>query len=95
MSKGIQKHQELDPELAALFEETTVHEPEVQARPKAPSGVTPAVSSEEEDPLLVLKAMAERQQAAARDRRELAPGFDTVENDVSNVLKVGWDFITR
>jgi hypothetical protein len=44
---------------------------------------------------LELKAMAEKNQREYRDRKDLEPGFDTVEHDLSNAIKLGWDFITR
>jgi hypothetical protein len=89
MSKGIQKYEELDPELAAFYkpasEAPKVHEPTVEKKP----------TESEEDPLLLLKQMAEEQEANSRNRKELEPGFDTVENDLSNVVSVGWKFLTR
>lgn len=92
---NLAKRYELDPELAALYgpegEAEKVHEPTVEAKPRSQS---PADAIGEEDPLMVLKRMAEENQRNSRDRRQLS-GLDQVEHDVSNVLKVGWDYLTR
>lgn len=77
----------LDPELQALYESEVVHEPIVEPR-RQPSSAEP-------DALLELRAMAEANRKNAEARKNKAPGFDTVEHDVSNVVRLGWDFITR
>lgn len=86
---NLAKYYELDPELAALYgEKQEVHEPEVLPKRK------PITADEIPDPLLDLKAIAEKRHEQSRDRRELK-GFDQVEHDLSNVLSVGWSFLTR
>lgn len=86
---NLAKRYELDPELAALYgsEEPKAHEPIVETKPRQSSATR-------EDPLETLKRMAEERQAKSVDRRKLSGG-DQIEHDLSNVLSVGWDYLTR
>ena len=85
----------LDPELASLYgAEPPRAAAAASARPRV-SHEPEVLPAEEADPLLELQAIAERNQKNYRNRAELQEGFDTVENDVSNVLKTCWDFVTR
>lgn len=81
----------IDPEFAAVYAGTQQTDMPRSTQPEA----NPPAAKEAEDPLLVLKAIAERNAKTARKSSDCEPGFDQVENDLSNVLKTGWEFITR
>lgn len=88
----IVKVQSIDPEFAAAYAEA--NQPSVRGVAKpAPTVIDSA--GDEEDPLLALKRIAENNMRTARKSSECEDGFDRVENDVSNVVKTCWDFITR
>ncbi len=82
----------IDPEFAAAYEEAEARTP-MQRSAKTVSASTD--SGDEEDPLLALKRIAESNMRTARKSSECEDGFDRVENDVSNVIKTCWDFVTR
>ncbi len=78
----------IDPEFAAAYADAG----------KLPGSTKPpAVSTDlgEEDPLLALKRIAETNMRTARKSSDCEDGFDRVENDVSNVCKTLFDFVTR
>lgn len=82
----------IDPEFAAAYAEA--NQPAVRGVVKpAPTVVDSAI--DDEDPLLAFKRIAENNMRTARKSSECEDGFDRVENDVSNVVKTCWDFITR
>ncbi len=86
----------IDPEFAAAYAEA---ERPLQRVAKSESARTDRVGgevqSDNEDPLLALKRIAENNMLTARKSSECEDGFDRVENDVSNVIKTCWDFVTR
>lgn len=99
MSKALVRSPVIDPEFAAEYEKAQT---ESVRRVADPSPNTSHQSSEaaapggSPDPLLELKAIAERQQREGINRKQFADGsFDQVENDLTNTLKIGWDFLTR
>lgn len=81
----------IDPEFAAVYAESASTDMPRSAQPVSNSSSV----EEPEDSLITLKRMAEERAKTARKRSECQPGFDEVENDVSNVIGTAWDFITR
>lgn len=88
-NQSLAKVQPIDPEFAAVYAETS------NLPGRTESGPDSATPKEAEDPLLTLKAIAERNAKTARKSSDCEPGFDQVENDLSNTLKTAWDFVTR
>lgn len=88
-NQSLAKVQPIDPEFAAVYAESA--SVPRRSEPKADS----SNPEEPEDSLLTLKAIAERNAQNARKRSECQPGFDEVENDLSNVCKTVFDFVTR
>lgn len=93
-SQQLAKVPSIDPEFAAAYEEANTAGATVQ-RVIKPSLPPPDSAVDDEDPLLALKRIAENNMRTARKSSECEDGFDRVENDVSNVIKTCWDFVTR
>lgn len=94
MSRQLMKREPIDPEFAEAY--ATAEPLPAKVSGKSDVRATLADSRSEEDPLLAIKAIAERNQQTAIDRKQLEPGsFDQIENDLSNTLKLGWDILTR
>ena len=90
-SQSLAKVPTIDPEFAAAYAEA---ERPLQRVAKSEPASTHSAETEE-DPLLALKRIAENNMRTARKSSECEDGFDRVENDVSNVIKTCWDFVTR
>lgn len=81
----------LDPEFEAVYQATN-------NVPRSAESKADTADSEraEEDSLLALKRIAEQNKAEYVNRKEFADGsFDQVEHDVSNAVRIGWNFLTR
>lgn len=86
----------IDPEFADAYREAESVPRSAQPIPaRADRVVDENVIETDDDPLLALKRIAENKMRNARKSSECEEGFDRVENDVSNVVKTCWDFITR
>ncbi len=90
---------DIDPEFAAEFEAADSMRRESSPSPNTSDNrreATATGGSPEEDPLLAFKAIAERQQREGLNRKQFQDGsFDQIENDLTNTIKIGWDFLTR
>jgi hypothetical protein len=96
-NQQLAKVQNIDPEFAAAYREAEPVPRSADPLPANPNRVGGAniVDSDDEDPLLALKRIAETNMRNARKSSDCDEGFDRVENDVSNVIKTCWDFVTR
>lgn len=90
-NQNLAKVPAIDPEFAAAYAEAESPKPSLQRG----SDTVSVKPDSEEDPLLTLKAMAEANMKNSRKSSECEDGFDRIENDVSNVVKTCFDFITR
>lgn len=90
-NQSLAKVPSIDPEFAAVYAEAE----SVPRRPDPTCAPTHSEVESEEDPLLALKRIAEKNAAASRASSECEDGFDRVENDVSKVCKTLFDFVTR
>lgn len=71
----------LDPEFAAAYSDS--------------QGAVAEVDSHEDD-FQIFQRMAEDNRRKGIDRKQFAPGsFDQIEADVTNICKLGFDFLTR
>lgn len=99
MTKALaQRSPNIDPDFAAAYAEAE--------SPGMPGQRKPDSQSEAFNPEVVSKGESEEDglQAAGRIlfaneqealKRKEKTGFDQIEHDVSNALKVGWDILTR
>ncbi len=95
MTNKLARRVPIDPEFEAVYESAEGDLPG-SAEPPADSSHSTGPEKPREDGLQTLDRMAREQQKTAVNRRQFAPGsFDQIETDVSNVFKLGWDFLTR
>ena len=87
----------LDPEIQAIYD-AQVMPRESKFGPTQSHSVREEESSEEiqEDEFQALRRIAEENRSQYVDRKTFKDGsFDQVEHDVSNVVRIGWNLLTR
>lgn len=106
MSKQTVLARPIDPEFAEVYEQANSssstgplpRQPESRSNPPNTSSQKERISTQDEafEGVDALKRLALQNQSTAIDRKTLKPGsFDQIENDVSNAVKLGWDWLTR
>lgn len=91
---------DIDPEFAAIYDSVDDSElPRKSDRPASPSNQSGGAtanggSPRKEDDFEALARMAKENQANQVDRKELPVGRQ-IEHDVTNICKLGWDYLTR
>lgn len=105
MSNLAKRNPILDPEFQAVYE-AEVLPGKSDRRPNQGNSESPkegstqngsgSMGADSRDPLLELKAIAEKNQAEYIPRTDLKDGsFDQIEHDLSNAGRVFWNFVTR
>lgn len=86
---------DIDPEFAAIYDSVDAESASTElprsAKPRSDSVNPPG---RKEDDLEALARMAKENQANQVDRKTLSTGSQ-IEHDVTNIVKLGFDFLTR
>lgn len=86
---------DIDPEFAAIYDSVDAESASAElprsAKPRSDSINPPG---RKEDDLEALARMAKEREANSIDRKTLPVG-NQIEHDVTNIVKLGWDYLTR